>query len=418
MKHFILIVVLVYSTLICQSQDVLTKPLRQFGLGFIDAVVFHPEGRHILTTGSGGGFLWDISTGEIVRSYFSGQRIADFVEFSPDGTRILTSTWVPDATLRIWNTSTGELLQTITGDVPWLLYATLSPNGKQILTGGWFDRSARLYDAVTGEEIGRFLGHDDVIYWVAFSPDGTQILTQSGQSVRLWDVATRRQLRVFRGLEDAVSFSPDGSQILTRDALWDIATGQILHSFASSAAFSPDGRQILTGGWADNTAKLHDAVSGEVLRTFQSHTGRVGRVTFSPDGTRVLTVADNTPTLWDATTGQEIRRFVGHTNIGPAAFFPDGTRILTGGDTVRLWDQESGKLLRTFESEIVHGSEIALSPDGSALLAGGTAYAPCVTPPCADTAVLYDLATGTKLRTFAADDEFHEFRTALCGFLT
>ena len=76
----------------------------------------------------------------------------------------------------------------------------------------------------------------------------------------------------------------------------------------SAAAFSPDGARILTAS-ADNTAKLWDAASGNLIASF-AHQGTVKAVAFSPDGARILTgSADKTAKLWDAASGKLIASF-------------------------------------------------------------------------------------------------------------
>ncbi|MGH6812924.1 MAG: toll/interleukin-1 receptor domain-containing protein, partial [Methylocella sp.] len=54
-----------------------------------------------------------------------------------------------------------------------------SPDGARVLTGSW-DKTARLWDAATGKEIRAFKGHEDFVFSVAFSPDGARVLTGSG----------------------------------------------------------------------------------------------------------------------------------------------------------------------------------------------------------------------------------------------
>ena len=73
-----------------------------------------------------------------------------------------------------------------------------------------------------------------------------------------------------------------------------------------SVAFSKDGTKILSGS-DDNTAKLWDALSGEVLMTFSGHADWVKSVAFSPDENTVLTGSDDgTARLWDIHTGEEL----------------------------------------------------------------------------------------------------------------
>ena len=182
-----------------------------------------------------------------------------------------------------------------------------------------------------------------------------------------------------------------GSKVLTGSAddsarLWNPLTGEVVRTFTghktwvSSVAFSPDGSKVLTGSY-DNTAKLWNASTGAVIRTFTGHKDYISSVAFSPDGTKVLTGSyDYTAKLWNAATGDVSRTLEGHTGgITAVAFSPGGAKALTasgdwqpeGGDcTAKLWNLDTGDKIRTFagHKEIL---SVAFSPDSTKVLTGG-----------------------------------------------
>ena len=110
------------------------------------------------------------------------------------------------------------------------------------------------------------------------------------------------------------------------------------------AAFSPDGHSVVTAS-EDKTARLWDAVSGELRATLVGHQGKVRQAAFSPDGGSIVTAsADNTARLWDAVSGELRATLAGDFGFGwfelsQAAFSPDGRSIVTASadNTARLW---------------------------------------------------------------------------------
>src|SRR5512145_3110066 len=83
----------------------------------------------------------------------------------------------------------------------------------------------------------------------------------------------------------------------------------------------------------------------------QGHQGKVNSAAFSPDGTRIVTVADDcTARVWSARTGAQALEFKGRSRSGSdvclvfgSAFGPDGARIFIGSsDWAGVWDANSG----------------------------------------------------------------------------
>ena len=76
---------------------------------------------------------------------------------------------------------------------------SFSPDGKFALSGSW-DETLKLWDVATGREIRTFSGHGDGVTSVSFSPDGKFALSGSwDKTLKLWEVATGKEIRTFSG---------------------------------------------------------------------------------------------------------------------------------------------------------------------------------------------------------------------------
>ena len=82
------------------AEDVVTQPIRTFGLGTLQAVAYSPDGRHFATCGGRGAFVWDIDTGTVIRMFTGHADGVSSVAFSPDGTKVLTGS--DDGTAKLW----------------------------------------------------------------------------------------------------------------------------------------------------------------------------------------------------------------------------------------------------------------------------------------------------------------------------
>ncbi len=242
------------------------------------------------------------------------------------------------------------------------------------------------------------------IHTVAFSPDGKILATGSQDGrVRLWDVATRRQvgpsLTVGTVAVNKVAFSPDGkilaaASITGTVRLWDVANGRLVSSIYGGrgvaldlVAFSPDGKILAAGGWIGTPSvglvRLWDLTTGHEIANFRSSSaGEILSVAFSPDS-KVLatgslgTIADpyGTVRLWDIASRQEIGGpFAGDIAVANSvAFSPDGKILVGGGQdgTVRLWDVATRQQIGSpMSANAIGVTSVAFSPDGRTLGAG------------------------------------------------
>jgi WD40 repeat protein len=95
----------------------------------------------------------------------------------------------------------------------------------------------------------------------------------------------------------------------------------------------------------------------------------VMRACVSLDGTRIAAVfVDKTLCIYDTTTGEVILPPIKlDENLQSLIFSRDGKLVATGGQTLRLWNVETGEEVMSFDIIVC---SLALSPDGTCIAAG------------------------------------------------
>ena len=135
----------------------------------------------------------------------------------------------------------------------------------------------------------------------------------------------------------------------------------------SRASFSPDGSRIVTVS-ADTTARLWHTTSGAEIAKLP-HEDAVGIGIFSPDGSKLATATFNAVRIWDGHTGAERGFSVGGGWILSANFSPDSSKLLFTSQSGQLsiFDFRTGTVKSPFRGERFYRA--AYSPDGKYLLA-------------------------------------------------
>jgi WD40 repeat protein len=105
-----------------------------------------------------------------------------------------------DQTIALWDLTEGKKLWSVPhpardrGPGISLSFAcpiAFSPDGKLLASGG-DDHTVRLWDVATGKELRKFTGHEGTVQALAFSADGKRLATASEDTtVLIWDVATK-----------------------------------------------------------------------------------------------------------------------------------------------------------------------------------------------------------------------------------
>jgi WD40 repeat protein len=290
--------------------------------------------------------------------------------FSADGRWLAGIETIQTASqMRVWDLVTRQGVP-LTNAFGAILIGCISPDGNTVAAGGE-DGLLKLWDRASGRDLPwPATGTTESVHSIVFTRDSRTLAFAQGDAIRLADLShTVKEVTSFRTESNSdtpcvLTFSPDGRTLATGSfsgpiELWDVPSRRrlrILHGHRArikSLAFFSDGQSLLSGS-EDTTVRLWKlgTRAKDTACTF-----RIGAVVaaagLSPDATILATASlDSRIRLWDRMTQTERRVPSEHRQrISALAYSPDATilasasadnrfSVLTG--EVKLWHAASG----------------------------------------------------------------------------
>lgn len=290
-----------------------SKPLERHA---IEAVAYSPCGKYIATGGEDGSVrIWTTIDGNLFAELPDVHSDGIFsIAYSPNGNRLA----IPfGGAIQLRDAKKLEPIGTQwdVGEYP-LQSIAFSPDGTKILSSTR-GIGVGLSDLNQSPPSVTYLNaHRDSVTSFAFSPDGVSFSSCSRDgTVVIWRTETGtaigEPIRVRENGLESMAYSPDGTKIAigsTDDlTIWDVETRAMAGHLpmkhddrVQSVAFSPCG-DFVVSGCDDRAIRVWDLKRGVMLgKPLLGHTDSVLRLAISPDGRQITSLSsDRSVRVWD-----------------------------------------------------------------------------------------------------------------------
>jgi WD40 repeat protein len=210
-----------------------------------------------------------------------------------------------------------------------------------------------------------------------------------------------------KGAVNSVVFTPFNQQAISGSVdktirVWELKTGLTSQTLTSTnvvntLTLSADGKTVHgTGPSLAHNVKSWRREDGQLQRVITDIGAVVRSMDVSPgNGLLATGLLDGTIKIWDNETGKLVRSLKGHTDyVSAVAFSPDNRFLVSSGAgrdrTIRVWDVTTGEVLRTLGGHQDWVLSVAVSSNGRYIVSGS-----------ADKTIkLWAFESGTLLKTF------------------
>ncbi|MCA9426420.1 MAG: protein kinase, partial [Candidatus Omnitrophica bacterium] len=331
--------------------------------------------------------LWDVATRTEKQRFVGHCSHIMFVKFRPPEENCLaTSSW--DGTVKIWDTVPREIKESVFHHQGTVNSIEFSQDGSQLLTASGSELKgaspvASIWNIAEGTILSEFRGYQSRVKSAQFSPTEKTIVTVGGGKAIIWDISLASPIAELGDESNSIYcavFDRDDNSIVTGGngiTRWDIRAGNeigraTIESSVSCLAHNVE-RTLIAAGLDNGDLIILDYDSLEILKTLELNSKEIYAITFSRNSRFLMAGGESGILLfWDLKTNESKVLSTDKEEIYSLCITPDGKRLFAAGldNSVSVWDIAEWREIVSLYHQESSVYSVAISPDGRTVASG------------------------------------------------